>query len=347
MSSLRIIGCIVGLLIFWFGFDRFRRRSLRRADFIFSLLIAFSLLAVSIVPDIAYILLEMLALDRVQWGRLIAVIIFSNFFLWFAIIYLRLKINERSDQVGLLIRALGLEEFERNYPDHSVVKPVAILIPALNEIENLQELLPRIPGTICGKEAGVIVIDDGSTDGTADALRAKNHIVARNKINLGQGGALKLGRDITLKYGAEIVVTMDADGQHLPEELDRLIEPVLSGEADFVLGSRILGQREKDSAVRYLGIIFFSRLINILCNLRITDCSSGYRAFTADALRSLDIRQDQVGNSEYIIEASKTGIRIMEVPVTIIRRPHGESKKGRNWKYGLKFARTIAKTWWR
>lgn len=347
MTPLRIIGSLFGIIIFCFGFDRFRKRKLGRFDFIFSLLISSSLLAVSIFPNIAYIFLEMLALERVQFGRLIAISIFSNILLWLAVIYLRAKIAERDGQFDQLVRAMGLEEFEKHYPDSAVIKPITILIPALNEKENLASLLPRIPAEMHGKQVGALIIDDGSTDGTAKALRAGNYAVASNKANRGGGAALRLGRDIALKHGAEIIVTMDADGQHRPEEFGALVEPILSGEADFVIGSRILGAREKDSVVRYVGVIFFSRVINILCNLNITDCSSGYRAFRAEVLRGMDLRQDQFHTSEYIIEAAKKGIRITETPITILKRAHGESKKGKNWKYGLRFARTIAKTWWR
>ncbi len=347
MGPLRIIGCIFGIVIFLFGFTRFRKRSLRRLDFLFSSFIAFVLVIVSAAPDLAYILLEMFAFERVQFGRLIALAIVSNFLLWFVVIYLRSKINQQSNQFDGVVRALGLEEFESLYADRAVVKPITVIIPALNEKTNLQKLLPLIPETIIGKEVGTLIIDDGSTDGTTEALRAESHVVVRNKTNRGGGAAIKLGRDIALKYGAEIIVTMDADGQHRPEELASLAEPLLSREADFVIGSRILGRREKDSLFRYIGVIIFSQLINILCDLHVTDCSSGYRGFTAEALRTLDLRQDQFHTSEYIIDAAKKGLRIKEVPVTILRRTHGESKKGKNWKYGLNFVRTITKTWWR
>jgi glycosyltransferase involved in cell wall biosynthesis len=140
---------------------------------------------------------------------------------------------------------------------------------------------------------------------------------------------------------------MDGDGQHLPEEIERLVKPILKNEADIVIGSRVLGQREKDSSIRWIGIRVFNFIINMLTGARITDCTNGFRAFRVSALEKIVLHQEQFHTAELIIDAARKGIRIDEVPVTVLRRHYGESKKGRNIAYGLNFYKTILKTWLR
>jgi hypothetical protein len=140
---------------------------------------------------------------------------------------------------------------------------------------------------------------------------------------------------------------MDADGQHIPLEIPDLVAPVFNDEVDFVIGSRVLGKREKDSFIRYIGIHVFNMLIRLLTHVKVTDCSNGFRAFRTSELARVLLRQDQFHTSELIIDAAKKRIRIGEVPVTVKRRLSGESKKGKNWRYGLSFFRTVLRTWWR
>ena len=157
-----------------------------------------------------------------------------------------------------------------------------------------------------------------------------------------------MGYDIALQLGADIVVTLDADGQHLPEELlDHDRARSSRGEADYVNGSRLLGEFEKESMIRHIGVHFFSRLVTILTGPRITDPSSGYRAARADLLRKLVLEQDQFWTSEVLIEALRHRARIVEVPVTIEARKGGKSKKPKSLKYGYYFSKAIIQTWLR
>ena len=122
---------------------------------------------------------------------------------------------------------------------------------------------------------------------------------------------------------------------------------LVEDEYDVVIGSRILGTREKDNPIRIAGVHIFSAIISSLLGKRITDPSSGFRAFKMDKIKSIDLYEDQYHTSELIIEAVKKGLRVKEVPITILKRQFGKSKKGRNLIYGLHFAKTIIKTWWR
>ena len=147
--------------------------------------------------------------------------------------------------------------------------------------------------------------------------------------------------------GASVVVTIDADGQHLPEEMSRLVAPVLDGEVDVAHGSRVIGHAEPNHFARELGIVFFNRLVSFITRTRVSDCSNGYRAVRATVLPQLVLRQEQFHTSEFMIEAIKRGIPAREVPVTVARRLHGHSKKPAVVRYGLGFANAIVRTWLR
>ena len=145
--------------------------------------------------------------------------------------------------------------------------------------------------------------------------------------NRGGGAALRTGYRLMVESGAEIVVTLDADGQHLPSEMERLVKPVLDGEVDVAHGSRVLGQADRNHFARELGIVFFNRLVSAITRTHVTDCSNGYRAVRTTVLPQLVLRQEQFHTSEFMIEAIKRGIPAKEVPITVEQRLHGHSKK--------------------
>jgi glycosyltransferase involved in cell wall biosynthesis len=166
-------------------------------------------------------------------------------------------------------------------------------------------------------------------------------------VRRGGGLALRVGYEVALQLGAEIVVTLDADGQHKPEEMDIMIKPIVDGEADYVNGSRLLGAFEKESTIRHLGVHFFSRVVTLLTGQRITDPSSGYRAARADLLEKLALTQDQFWSTEILIEALRQHARVTEVPVTFLARRGGVTKKPKSLRYGWNFSKVIVKTWLR
>ncbi|MEM3101514.1 MAG: glycosyltransferase family 2 protein, partial [Candidatus Nitrosotenuis sp.] len=226
-------------------------------------------------------------------------------------------------------------------------KDIMIIIPAYNEAENLKELLPRIPQKIRDKRVGVIVIDDGSTDDTRNVVTQTGHIVVSNKINRGQGGASRLGYDILVKNNIHIGVTMDADNQQLPEEIEKLVGPILDDKFDLVIGSRVLGKTNKTTLLRNIGIKIFTKIVNFVTGLKLTDCSSGFKAFKVKEISKLNLREEQFQAAEVIIEAAKKGLKICEIPITMAERKYGKSKKGKDLRYGIFFAKTIFKSWWR
>ena len=231
-------------------------------------------------------------------------------------------------------------------PESEDARPLlSVVIPAYNEIANIGEILQRVLDASVEKE--VLVVDDGSDDETRQVVEDHGHCAVSNIINRGGGAALRLGYDILRDSGADICITMDADGQHRPEEIEKLVLPIINDDADVVIGSRVLGAREKDSAVRAAGVHIFGAIVSSLLGKRMTDPSSGFRAFKMDRIKDIDLREDQYHTSELIIDAVKKGLRVKEVPITILKRKYGKSKKGRNLKYGFYFAKTIIKAWWR
>ena len=168
-----------------------------------------------------------------------------------------------------------------------------------------------------------------------------------NPINRGGGAALRAGYEIAMNYGAQIVVTLDADGQHVPAEIPLLVEPILKGEADFVNGSRVLGTFEKESAIRSLGVVVFNRLVSALMAQPITDCSNAFRAIRVEVIKKLSLEQDQFHTSEFLIDAIKKGARVVEVGITIRKRQSGTTKKPMSLVYGWGFFKAILNSWLR
>lgn len=302
---------------------------------------------VSAFPGSVSILRDVLFLEREQFSRLIAILIVSNLGLWLLLIYTRVRWSNQAVHFDYLVRNLGASEFVSRHPEIERFPPVVVVVPAYEEEKNIATIIEATPEQVCGLDLALLVVDDGSRDATARIAEEAGALVASNTINRGGGAALRMGFDIASRLGAEIVVTMDADGQHLPSEMSRLVEPIVREDFEIVIGSRLLGEAEKDNPVRTLGIHVFNWVIRLLTAVKITDCSNGYRAFRVETLNALVLRQDQFHTSELIIEAAKKGIAIGEAPVTVKKRASGESKKGRDWSYGLSFARTILKTWWR
>lgn len=347
ISGLRIAGLLVGVLGLFVTFTMYRGPRWKRKNFVFFGIFSLCIIIVSINPDVLNLIADILKLEIEQRGRILALLIGSNIVLWFLLLYFKASLDESRYQFDLLIRKLGHEKIEAFLKTEIADKKIMVIIPAYNEAENLKGLLKKIPDKIHEKNVGVLVIDDGSTDNTIDIVKEAGHLVAQNKINRGQGAASRLGYDILLRNNIQIGVTMDADNQHLPEEIETVVAPILTNEYDLVIGSRILGKSYKSTFMRDTGIHLFTRTINFITGLKLTDCSSGFRAFNVNKIRSLNLKEDQFQTAEVIVEAAKKGLKIGEAPITIVKRKHGMSKKGRDIKYGLFFAKTILKSWWR
>lgn len=347
MTGLRFLGLLIGIVGILLTFLAYRGPKWQKGNFVLFSLISLSLIIVSVNPDSLNKITDILSLQQAEYGRLLALLITTSIFLLFYNFYMRMKIERLSLQFDRLIRKIGKDTIELSHNFKEKIKPVMLLIPAYNEAENLAELLPRIPRSIGNIEVGVLVIDDGSIDATPEIARQLGCLVVSNPINRGQGGASRLGYDILIENDVLIGITMDADNQHRPEDIEVLIAPILENRSDLVIGSRVLGHHERDSHIRSAGVNVLSKIVSLVLGQVITDCSSGFKAFNVKRLHDITLTEDQFQAAEVLIESRKKGLRISEVPITIKKRSYGKSKKGKDFTYAFNFTKTIIKTWWR
>ncbi|MCC7522752.1 glycosyltransferase family 2 protein [Candidatus Uhrbacteria bacterium] len=196
------------------------------------------------------------------------------------------------------------------------MKAIAVM-PAMNEAGRIG---PAITGAFKHVQ-NVIVVDDGSKDVTVEEAKKAGAIVLRHSLNRGQGAALKTGTQAALMLGADVIVHIDADGQHDPDMIPHMLAPITEGKSDVVFGSRFLGVSSEGMpfARRLLlgAAMVFNRLI-LGISKHITDPQSGLRAMTADAARKIDFKQDRMAHcSEILRLVSRSDLRWMEVPVRI------------------------------
>ncbi len=237
--------------------------------------------------------------------------------------------------------------FTENGDRAANLPPVAVVIAAYNEEGVVGSVVAALPTTMCGLETTAIVVSDGSADGTVAEARAHGALVCDVPVNRGQGAALRLGYRLAREGGASYIVTTDADGQYNPAEMERVLAPVVAGDADFVTGSRKLGSQETKDPVRTLGTWVFAVSISMLTGQRITDSSFGLRAMRSEVTGAVLLEQPQYQSSELLIAVLTHGFRVVEVPATIHKRKVGVSKKGHNAIYGLKYAGVVFGTWLR
>lgn len=225
--------------------------------------------------------------------------------------------------------------------------PVAVVIPAYNEAPTVASVVAEIPAELGGLATEVIVVVDGSADATAAEAASAGALVCDVPVNRGQGVVFKLGYWLARARGAQVITTIDADGQYEPAELERLVEPIVAGRADFVNGSRRLGTELTTDPVRHAGVIFFGGVVSLLLRQRITDPACGLRAMRADISASVRLEQPQYQSSELLIATAMNGFRVVEVATTMRDRPDGATltKKGPNLLYGMRFARAVLGTW--
>jgi glycosyltransferase involved in cell wall biosynthesis len=225
--------------------------------------------------------------------------------------------------------------------------PVAVVVPAYNEAPTVAAVVREIPAEVAGLATEVIVVVDGASDATAAEAAGGGALVCDVPVNRGQGAALRLGYWLARARGAQVIVTIDADGQYDAHDLTRAVEPILNDEADFVSGSRRLGTELTTDRMRHLGVIVFGALISVLIRQRITDPACGLRAMRAELTGDVVLEQPQYQASELMISAVLHGYRLAEVPSTMRdRAAHATgTKKGGNFGYGMRFARAAIHTW--
>ena len=344
--NLRALGGVAAALLVAYAVMRYRKRGLTRAEFLVICPLVLLLCAAALQPELFDIVLSPLGMQPGSQRRLIGVLVFSNFFLLILIVRAFSNEADLAKEIAEHVDHSALRRFEeKSVP--AIAGRCAVVVPAFNEADNLPEVLRRMPAEVQGLPVTTIVVADGCTDDTEDVARSLGALVISRDLRRGQGAAIKVGCLAALRHNASLIVTMDGDGQHDPLEMERLVKPLVAGEADLVQGSRILGSFEVESTARALGVSFYARLLTIVTRKRITDPSNGYRALTPASLRQLDLRQDQFFASELIVDALQKGLRLAEVPITVRRRASGISKKGGAARYAWGYSKTLCLTWLR
>jgi len=201
------------------------------------------------------------------------------------------------------------------------------IVPALNEAENIGRVIDELRAFDPGLD--IVVVDDGSLDGTAQAAAAKGVRVLRLPFNLGIGGAVQTGFRYAFENDFDLAVRVDGDGQHDASQLAAVVDPVLRGDTDIAVGSRYLGTRAdgyRSSTTRRLGIRILARVVSLLTREPITDPTSGFQALnrTAIALFAADYPHDYP-EVEAIVLVRRHRLRLLEVPIAMRPRVVGRS----------------------
>jgi cellulose synthase/poly-beta-1,6-N-acetylglucosamine synthase-like glycosyltransferase len=348
VSAIRLLGLVAAIGFFWLAVRAYVRRRISRLSLIIVTGVTLVVAALSLSPDLFDPLFDWFHVIPGNERRLVFVLVVAIFVLLFLVLRAQSHADENERSIRLLVESLGTERFDW---DRAAALPegrrLVVVMPAFDEADNVGGVIAGLPAELEGMAVVPIVVNDGSEDATASVARDAGALVADLPIRRGGGLALRVGYGIALRMGAELVVTMDADGQHLPEEIATVVDPILRGEADYVNGSRLLGTFERESVVRHAGVHVFSRIVTVLTGRRITDPSSGFRASRTDLLRRLVLEQDQFWTSEILIEALRHRARVVEVPITMVARAGGASKKPRSLRYGWNFSKVIIQTWLR
>ncbi len=203
---------------------------------------------------------------------------------------------------------------------------IVVTIPAYNEektiasvVENVSAVLKKIK-----QKNEIIVVDDGSTDMTADAARKAGAVVYSHPKNYGLGEAFKTEVEQALKRNADVIIHTDADGQYSAEEIPLLLRKIAEGN-DLALGSRFRGRIEEMPFIKKLGNRLFSLIVSYIIKMRISDAQTGFRAFTRKVAEDVKITSTFTYTQDQIITASRKKFRIAEVPATFLKR-NGESR---------------------
>lgn len=341
--TVRIVGLIVGLIVIAIGVIGRRRGRLSRGDAFLWIFLGIGVGLLSVVPGAADLAASLLLLEN----RLFAVLVIAVGVLFVLVLRQRSRIRSVEQRFGDLVRSLAIRDFERGSSAVNRESTVGIIIAAYNEEEAIGGVLRDLPAEVEGYKVDPIVVVDGGSDDTEGVVMRAGYSVASHPVNRGQGDALRTGFAIALQRGDDIVVTMDADGQHRPDELSTLLKPIVTGEADYVQGSRFLGEYDDAGGSREFGIKLFTTTINILSGAGITDCTNGFRAIRAESLAALRLEEDRFSAAEIIMESASKGLRMQEVPVHIQSRSHGESKKPRRLGYPLGYLKVVFGVWLR
>ena len=205
------------------------------------------------------------------------------------------------------------------------MKSSIVLIPAFNEEKRIAPVIAGVRAAV--PDASVVVVNDGSRDGTAAVARRAGAIVVSHPFNMGYGAAIQTGYKYARDKGYDYLVQLDADGQHDPTCIPSLLAAVIDGRADIAIGSRFLGSSYRPTLARRAGMALFRRIVALVTGLSVTDTTSGFQAFNRDVIRffATDIFPVDYPDADMLIMLHRSGFRMTEVPVRMFENSEGKS----------------------
>ena len=199
---------------------------------------------------------------------------------------------------------------------------IVAAIPCYNEEQFIADVVRRTSEHV----DRVVVVDDGSTDRTVGVAKSAGALVIQHEVNQGYGGAIRSCFEMATANGVDVLVTIDGDGQHDPDEIPDVLRPLLAGEADLVIGSRFMGKSNNVPRYRKFGIDVITFLYNIGSPMKVSDSQSGFRAYRKQVLNDLQLTETGMGVSvQTLIQARRKGYRITEVPISCKYHPGGST----------------------
>ena len=334
----RIILMVISVIVISYSAKRKLQNNLTNQLFIILILFWSSIFIISYNPSLLDELLIFTGLENRSQFLLILTI---GVLLY--VLYSQISKNKNlSLDMNRIISEIALSNFKQDA--NSIKDSICLVIPAFNEVESLGKVLSEIPSEILEHKISKIVIDDGSTDETYKIAIENGAYCLRHETNLGQGSAIITGINFAAKHESCVIVTFDADGQHNVNDLEKIVQPILTKKSDMTLGSRFIGNQEYINTERLIGINFFTNLINFLCNSKISDCTNGLRAFDPKILRNVQFKEKKFSAPEILIETILKGFKIENIPTTIKQRTAGKTKKPR-LGFALGLFRVIIFTW--
>lgn len=206
-----------------------------------------------------------------------------------------------------------------------------IVIPAYNEEKKIGKVIRDVKK----KYKNIIVVDDCSSDNTYKIALKENIFVLRHVINRGQGASLVTGIEYALKKKADIIVTFDADGQFLVNEIKQVIDPVLNKKADIVLGSRFMGKARNIPLLKEIVLRIGIFVVYFLYGIKVSDSQSGFRAMNVKTAKKINITSDRMEHAaDFFSEIMRNKLKYKEVPITVIYDEYSLNK-GQSWTKSL------------
>lgn len=329
--KIQIVAIIFSIGIFAFIFELVKHRRMKEEYSIIWFVMSFFFI---------YLSFDRFAIDRL--GGLFGIaykpsilMLITTGFVFLVLIHITVVITKLSEQNAELIQEIGLGRLQADLADdpysHGRKKAdILAIVPAYNEEGNIAAAIEDLRGI--DTELDILVINDGSNDNTGEAARSTGEaLVLDLPANVGIGGAVQTGFKYALRNDYQIAIQFDGDGQHLAAEIPKLLHMIIDGGANMAIGSRFLGPREgfRSTFLRRIGIRMFQVLNSLLIGQRITDNTSGFRAYNREAIEFL-ARHYPVDypEPEAIILLGKNGFRIAEAATVMRERRGGDSSIG-------------------